>query len=180
MSLKLVKPNKKYLPSVYEAIEEYKADCSKFDLSSVKAMIAAADNDFAEYFDMVEKNSRGMDLKPGYVPNTVYWLINDDKYIGTFDLRHGLTPNLKQIGGHIAYEIRPSERRKNYACKGLELCLQKAREMKIEQVLVTCDDENVASYGVMHKVMLKVGGYEDTPFETQGLIERRVWINTSF
>ena len=36
MVLRLVKPDKKYLPSVYKAVEEYKSDLSKFEIGAVK------------------------------------------------------------------------------------------------------------------------------------------------
>lgn len=178
MNLKLVKPDKKYLPSVREAIKEYKSDASEYEIGAVRNMIEAEENDFATYFENIEKNSKGIGLKAGYVPNTVFWLVDDDKYIGTFDLRHRLTPNLEEIGGHIAYQIRPSAHRKGYGSKGLELCLEEARKMGITQALVTCDAENSASYGTMHKVMIKIGGHEAEPIKKDKLIEKRVWINT--
>lgn len=178
MPLQLVKPDRKYLPSIYEAIAEYKANPSKFDTSAVKKIIAAAENDFAEYFTDIENAQKGIGLKPRYVPSTSYWLVDEDKYIGSFDLRHSLTPSLIQIGGHIAYEIRPSARRMGYASKGLALCLVKAKELNIQQALVTCNADNPASYGVMHNAMLKFGGYEDNPVKVDDIIEKRVWINT--
>ena len=178
MSLQLVKPDKKYLSSVREAIAEYKSDASKYEISAVEKMITAEENGFATYFDDVEKNSQGVGLKPGYVPNTTYWLVDNDNYIGTFDLRHHLTPNLEQIGGHIAYQIRPSARGKGFASRGLKLCLEKAKDMGIKQVLVTCNEENAASYGTMSKVMREVGGYEAKAIKIDDVIEKRVWINT--
>ena len=178
MVLQLIEPDKKYLPSVYEAIEEYVSEPAKFEVFVVKQMVEATKNDFADYFINLENAKKGIGLKPGYVPNSVYWLVDDNKYIGSFDLRHSLTEALEKIGGHIAYEIRPSARRLGYASKGLILCLKKAKNMGIKQVLVTCNAENEASYGVMHKVMLAYGGYEDTVFEKDELVEKRVWINT--
>lgn len=178
MVLQLVIPDKKYLPSVHEAVAEYKSEPSKFEIKAVSMMITASQNDFDGYFDILAKASHGINIKPSYVPNTVYWLINDDQYTGTFDLRHSLTPALQETGGHIAYQIRPSAQRNGYACKGLELCLEKARKMNIKQVLITCNEKNTASYAVMHKVMLKNGGYEAPPFKKDGVAEKRVWINT--
>jgi len=179
MTLELVRPDKKYLPSVLEAVAEYKSEPSRFDVSPVKRIIkAASENDFESYFREVENEAIGVGLKEGYVAETIYWLVDGYHYIGSFALRHSLTPNLEKIGGHIAYEIRPSARRKGYATRGLELCVEKAKEMNIDQVLVTCNAENPASYGVMHQVMLKLGGYEDEVYQTDNLIEKRVWIKT--
>ena len=176
--LQLVKPNREYLPSVFEAIEEYKMLPSRFAISAVKQMVKASENNFIDYFMAVEKAELGIGIKLGYVPDTIYWLVEDGKYIGTFDLRHRLTSSLKEIGGHIAYQIRPSKLRKGYCSKGLELCLEKAREIGIKQALVTCNAQNIASYGLMCKVMNKVGGYEDEPIQKGELTEKRDWLNT--
>lgn len=179
MSINLVKPDIKYLPSVYEAITEYKSAPSKFEIHTVSEMISAAENNFAEYFKNVENNSKGINLKPNHVPHTVFWLVDEDKYIGTFDLRHFLTPDLEKIGGNIAYQIRPSALRKGYCCKGLKLCLSEALKKGITEVLITCDSDNIASYGIMHKAMIKYGGHEDDEFKKADLIEKRVWIKTN-
>lgn len=179
MVLQLVKPDRKYLPSVYEAVAEYKFSPSKFEVGDIKKMIAATENNFADYFQNIENEAAGIGLKPNHVAQTTYWLVEDEQYIGTFGLRHALTPNLKNIGGNIAYQIRPSQYRKGYAGKGLKLCLIEARKMRIDKILVTCNAENVASYGVMTKVMRECGGYEDSVYKTDNLTERRVWIKTN-
>lgn len=178
MPLELILPGKKYLPSVCEAIEEYKSEPSAFEIGAVTKMIAAAENDFADYFTMVENNRLGINLAPGRVTSTVFWLVDGDKYIGTFDLRHELTSAMEQVGGHIAYQIRPSEQHKKYVTAGLKLCLQKAREIGLEKVLLTCKENNVASYTVMHNTMLEYSGCEIAPVFKDGVQNRRVWIYT--
>ena len=176
MVLKLVKPDKKYLPSVIDAVTEYRSAPAIFTIHAVDKMIAAADNNFAEYFIDTEKDSLGIDLKPNYVAHTVFWLIDNDKYIGTFDLRHKLTPDLEKIGGHIAYQIRPAEQRKGYAYEGLKLCMKKAQFLGLNEVLLTCKADNIASYGVMHKAIQQTGGKEIEPFIKDNVINRRVWL----
>ena len=98
--------------------------------------------------------------EPGkYVPQNTYWLVRDGReIIGESRLRHALTPSLEQFGGHIGYMIRPSERRKGYGTKILALTLEKAREIGLERVLVTCSPANTASA----KVALANGGISDT------------------
>jgi len=176
--LKLILPQKKYLSSVREAIVEYKEAPSEFEVHTVSKMIAAADNDFADYFTTIENNRLGIGLAPDRVAQTIFWLVDGDKYIGSFDLRHKLTPELEQVGGHIAYQIRPSEQHKGYAVVGLKLCLQKASEMGIEKVLITCEEDNIGSYTVMQKAMLGYGGCEIAPVFKNGVQNRRVWIYT--
>ena len=178
MTLQLVKPQQKYLPDVYKAVAEYKSAPSEYTILAVQKMIEAAENDFTTYFINTENESLGVNLKPGYVAHTIYWLVDSDKYIGTFDLRHSLTPYLENIGGHIAYQIRPSAQRKGYACKGLKLCLELARKKGIERALITCKEHNVGSYAVMRKTMLEMGGTEISPFTEEGVVNKRIWINT--
>jgi predicted acetyltransferase len=94
--------------------------------------------------------------------------------IGITHLRHRLTDPLRKEGGHIGYNIRPSERRKGYGTKILELALDKAREIGLKRVLVTCDTDNVAS----GKIIRKNGGV----FEGESISDRsgkpvsRYWI----
>lgn len=178
MYLKLILPDEKYLPSVNEAIKEYVSAPSDFEVSVVRKMIDAQKNNFADYFLQTENERLGINLKPDRVCHSVFWLIDDDRYIGSFDLRHSLTPYLKNIGGHIAYQIRPSEYRKGYAYAGLQLCLKKAAELGLSKVLLTCKENNAASYGVMHKAMITTGGVENTPYNDNGIINKRVWLWT--
>jgi len=178
MKLKLVTPDKKYLSSVREAITEYKSKPSKFEIHAVSKMIMAEQNNFDDYFGNTLNEAAGLNLRPGYVAHSVFWLVDDDNYIGTFNLRHSLTPALEQIGGHIAYQILPSKQRKGYAYAGLKLCLVEANKIGIEKVLVTCKAENTASYSVIHKAMLEFGGYEDEVLVKDNCVEKRVWIRT--
>jgi predicted acetyltransferase len=61
------------------------------------------------------------------------------------NLRHNLNDNLYICGGHIGYGIRPDQRRKGYATKILKLTLIEAKKKGIENVLVTCNPENLGS-----------------------------------
>ncbi|MCB9453133.1 MAG: GNAT family N-acetyltransferase [Anaerolineaceae bacterium] len=83
--------------------------------------------------------------RPGRVPETFYWLIDGDTFIGRLSLRHELNDSLNLIGGHIGYEIRPSMRLRGYGKAILRLGLHKVRELGLKRVLVTCDDTNIGS-----------------------------------
>jgi len=71
--------------------------------------------------------------------------------LGTMALRHYLTPLLEDVGGHIGYAIRPSERRKGYGTRILALTLERARAMGLGRVLVTCDTDNLGSARVIQR-----------------------------
>ncbi|AXK19454.1 TPA: GNAT family N-acetyltransferase [Bacillus toyonensis] len=116
----------------------------------------------------------GVNLPESWVPDSTYWLVTEEnKIVGVVNIRHSLTEHLFNTGGHVGYGIRPSERRKGYATKLLELSLEKTKELNIEKVLVVCDEANTGS----EKTILHNGGLRDDDFiEEDGNIVRRYWI----
>lgn len=177
--LKLVLPSKKYINSVKTAIAEYTAHPSPFDIHCVNQMIEAAQNDFKTYFQEIENKRQGIGLPEGHVPNTTLWLVEGEKYIGSFDIRHKLNDYLMQNGGHIAYQIIPSARLKGYVKAGLKLSLDYAyKNLGLDKALLTCDFNNIGSYKAMTSVMCEWGGEEISPSLVDGHQEHRVWINT--
>ncbi|MDP1457983.1 GNAT family N-acetyltransferase [Bacillus wiedmannii] len=116
----------------------------------------------------------GINLPESWVPDSTYWLVTDEnKIVGAVNIRHSLTEHLFNAGGHIGYGIRPSERRKGYATKLLELSLEKTKELNITKALVVCDEVNTAS----EKTILHNGGLRDDDFiEEDGNVVRRFWI----
>lgn len=81
----------------------------------------------------------------GLVHADSYWVSQDQVVIGFLQLRHTLNDYLRDTGGHIGYSIRPGYRRLGHATRALGLALDRARLLEMERVLVTCDDDNVAS-----------------------------------
>ena len=87
----------------------------------------------------------------GWVTGTYLWMLDDDEVVGRISLRHMLTPWLLEVGGHIGYAVRPSARRKGHASRALTLMLPVAAARGIDPVLVTCDEDNVASRRVIER-----------------------------
>ncbi|PGK35306.1 GNAT family N-acetyltransferase [Bacillus anthracis] len=116
----------------------------------------------------------GVNLPESWVPDSTYWLVTDNnRIVGAVNIRHSLTEHLFNAGGHIGYGIRPSERRKGYATKLLELSLEKTKELNIKKVLVVCNEVNTAS----EKTILHNDGFRDDDFtEEDGNVVRRFWI----
>jgi predicted acetyltransferase len=104
---------------------------------------------FPEYLDKNIAFSNGIGLDEKYVPQTIYWLIVNDKPVGIGKLRHYLNDNLKIVGGHIGYSIRPSERKNGYGNLILKEILKEAQKMNINEVLLTCDAINIPSRKVI-------------------------------
>lgn len=146
--IKLVKPCEKYLESYLEA-------CREFKETNITGVHYHDSDKFEEWKDTIfqryDDNANGINLPEGYVPMTTYWLVDSKNYIGSGRIRHCLSESLKKYGGHIGYFIRKKYWGKGYGTLQLKLLLEKAKELGIEKVLVTCDVDNIASSRVMEK-----------------------------
>lgn len=113
---------------------------------------------------------------PNNVPSTQYIAVreSDNCLVGMIDLRHNINhPLLSLYGGHIGYSVRPNERRKGCATKMLTLCLEKARELGLPRVMVTCDEDNIGS----ERTILNNGGeYQTTVTAEDRERVKRYWI----
>lgn len=166
--MKLVEPTLKYEDTWLAAIKEFNDEGARGFWNVPKPP-----TDINGYIKLTRNHSRGKDLPEYWVPSNTYWLIDNEKFVGHVNVRHKLTDALKIIGGHIGYFIRPSERRKGYGYKILELSLEKAHEIGLKKVMVTCNDDNIGS----QKVIEKNGGVlkDKVQTEDEGLV-RHYWI----
>ena len=102
------------------------------------------------------KNSEGLDLEEGYVPDTYFFLWNDDEIVGLFKIRHYLNDFLRNGPGHIGYTILPKYRGKGYAKKGLLLAIEKCKEIiKEDEIYFSVHKDNPASL----KVQIDCGAF---------------------
>jgi len=69
----------------------------------------------------------------------------DDKVVGALNIRWNLPESLKQFGGNIGYNIRPTERRKGYNKINLYLGLVEAQKIGLNKVKLTCETSNLGS-----------------------------------
>lgn len=168
--LKLVEPSQRYLSSYREAYEE----CLRNNIDSYY-FADSSSNDLFEKFDnyKYERN-----LKPGRVGATYFWLVDDgrDYFIGEISIRHELTESLLCYGGHVGYGIRYSEWNKGYGTLMLKLALEKAKEMGLSKVLITCDDDNLASAKVMENNGAVLQDKIENIIDGRNVITRRYWI----
>ena len=103
--------------------------------------------EFDVYVLRCRDSSQGIGLKEGYVPDTKYIVIDDEgNYAGIVNLRHYLNDFLREGAGHIGYGIRKEYRGRGYAAEALRMVLEKCKEMGIEEVYMSCNKDNIASY----------------------------------
>jgi predicted acetyltransferase len=109
------------------------------------------------------------------VPSSVYWLLSENGYLlGDIRIRHRLTPAWEDLGGHIDYGVRPSQRRKGYATRMLAMALEKARAMGLKRVLITCDPANVGS---VRTIQRNGGKLLSESIAKNGRLTSRYWID---
>lgn len=88
---------------------------------------------------------------PTHVPSTTLWWVDGEEYLGRLAIRHRLTPGLREIGGHIGYDVRPSARLRGHATAMLRAALPIAYGLGIDPALVTCQADNVGSRTVIER-----------------------------
>ena len=138
---------------------------------------AAGLNNFSSIEDWLEelkKRSSEATVPEGLVPSSTYLGVREkDNYIvGMIDIRHYLNEYLTQVGGHIGYGVRKTERNKGYAKQMLKLALEKCKELKIKKVLITCDEDNIASEKVILSANVKLEDIRNIDGENK----KRFWI----
>lgn len=152
--------------------DEYKFE----GLSNFKDIV---DDNYEEFLNSCEQNKHIDQVNPNYANQTTYILTDENGHVyGAGNLRHELKGNLINIGGHIGYAMRPSERGKGYGPIQLLLFLEKANEMGIDKALLTCRENNIPS----SKVIEKCFGIKDksVPSMYEGIMESRYWIDVEY
>ena len=100
---------------------------------------------------------------------------NDNKIVGTINVRWNLSEEMKQFGGNIGYGIRPTERRKGYNKINLYLGLIEAKKIGLDEVMLDCDVENLGSSKTIETLGGKLERTEIDPHD--GILTSVYWID---
>ena len=147
-----------YIEALREGFRRGNAD------TKTEAEIEEIERDFPAYIESLNAPPEGTIKVPTgeefpKVPYETLWLMAGDIFIGEISFRHELNDLLRDFGGHVGYGIRPSLEGRGYGTLGLKLTRQRAAQMGMDKLLVTCAPDNPAS----EKIILKNGGiYENT------------------
>lgn len=129
--------------------------------------------DFGEMVRQLHGYRQGIGVPATFVPHATYWLIDgENKILGVVNIRPYLNQALRKRGGHIGYGVRPSERRKGYATRMLQLALAEAKGMGIKKALITCDKANTGSA----RVIMGNSGILEAEETIAGVLVQRYWI----
>ena len=166
----LVKPNLSYADEIIKYKEESLAESPIINGSAGLDRFSSIE----VWLEELKKRSCEDTVPKGLVPSSTYLAVREkDNYIvGMIDIRHYLNEYLTQVGGHIGYGVRKTERNKGYAKQMLKLALEKCKELKIKKVLITCDEDNIAS----EKVILSANAKLEDIRNVDGENKKRFWI----
>ena len=167
----LVKPNLSYADEIIKYKEESLAESPIINGSAGLDRFSSIEI----WFEELKKRSCENTVPKGLVPSSTYLAVREkDNYIvGMIDIRHYLNEYLTQVGGNIGYGVRKTERNKGYAKQMLKLALEKCKELKIKKVLITCDEDNIAS----EKVILSANAKLEDIRNVDGENKKRFWID---
>lgn len=172
----LVRPTTSVMASFLEAMEEFVAE-GAHDSQTVGWIARYGDTwgtpeGFAAFVEQVlAEEVDEAALPAGWVLTSTRWWVEGDRYLGRIAVRHQLNDFLREVGGHVGYDVRPGARRRGHATAMLRAVLPHARALGIDPALVTCDEDNVGSI----RVIEACGGVLE---DVRG-VKRRYWVPTS-
>ena len=166
----LVKPDSSYADEIQRYKKEFLEDEPIINGSAGLDRFSTIE----EWLEELKKRSSKDTVPEGLVPSSTYLGIREkDNYIiGMIDIRYCLNDFLLQAGGHIGCGVRKFERKKGYAKQMIKLALEKCKKLKIEKVLITCNDDNIAS----EKSIISCGGILEDIRTVDGKNYKRFWI----
>lgn len=107
-----------------------------------------------------------------------YWAVDGDRFIGEFQCRLDFTDRVLTDIGSVGYAVRPSAWGRGYGtailCQGLGI----AKDLGMEKVLLTVNEENKRSIHIIEKLGGVLWDIIDACNEAEGLHRlRRYWIS---
>ena len=104
----------------------------------------------------------------GFVPETDFFLWEDNHIVGMFRIRHFLNDFLREGAGHIGYGIKKEYRGKGYASRGLAQALEEARRLvKEDEIYMSVNRDNPASLRVQEKNGAYIHHMDDKEYYTR-------------
>ncbi len=151
---RLVRPDTGWMTSFVEAMREgYSRDNLRPETSETIAAIEAEPDAFVRQLLNPPTTIVLPDGSLGQrVPETHFWAVDGDSFLGSISVRHELNAVLEQWGGHIGYAVRPSARGQGQATWMLGEMLAWCRQnLPLDGVMLTVAEDNPASQRVIEK-----------------------------
>ncbi|OQY42028.1 MAG: hypothetical protein B6227_03480 [Fusobacteriia bacterium 4572_74] len=144
IGIKLILPKKKMEKQFKEIILDYQEENDLLYYSYMDALY-----NFDGYLKRTKELKAGKNLPEGDIPSTEYWLVDtkEKEIRGIIKIRHESIA----IHGNISYDIPPKKRFLGYGTSILRLGIEKAKELGIGEIKVSCATYNEGSRRIILK-----------------------------
>lgn len=176
MILYLKEPTLEDKEQVIKMCNEFESSDDEYKFEGTSNIKYVLNDSYEKYLEKCEADKNIESINPAWSNAVNYLLVDANNHIyGCSQFRYHILGELINVGGNFVYAIRPSERGKGYGTIQLKLLIEKAKEIGLEKVLVTCRENNIGS----RKTMEKFIGKSDTlvPSIHDGIMEYRYWID---
>jgi predicted acetyltransferase len=146
MTIQLVSPHVVWRETFLRGLHEFRHEGLPWWIGGDTEI---AERDFAAF--VAKKLAESKRSKDVLVPKTHLWAVTEGQFVGRVSVHHELNDALRVAGGHIGYDTMPSVRGRGIATEMLRQALPLARDLGLSEVLLTCDDTNMASIRVIEK-----------------------------
>lgn len=158
--MKLIRPTLEYEGDIKDFRDEF--------LSYGESVINGGElldkmSSVSQWIEYVSNNTSIDSLSHDWVLTDTYLALVDERIVGVICLRHSLNDFLYDFG-HIAFSVRPTERKRGYATTMLSLILMKARLIGMNSVKLSALKDNVESI----KAIVNNGGIYSYTFNLDG------------
>ena len=132
-----------------DILQEYVQEHYDYGETSITASLDLASSDYAKWIDKIHSNASDGDELWG--KSLLYLCMNESTLIGLLSIRYSLPERLTDIYGDIGYGVRPSERNKGHASEMLRYALSVCKVQGMNQVILGCFKDNLASAATIRK-----------------------------
>ena len=154
-----------------QQIEDYKNEFS-LNNESIHGAANLEELSVRDWVQFTENTKHKETVTPGFVTAHTFFALDNDKIVGIINARHELNDYLLNLGGHIGYSVRKSERRKGYAKIMLNYTSEFLFSLGLEKILITCDKNNIAS----KRTIESCGGILENEVIEENRTTLRYWI----
>ena len=155
--MQLVWPGLDYLPGYKAALERGWSPDNIRGAAATREELDAIANDAKHFVEsLVDREARGAPIKLAdgstsrRLPGFHKWMW-DGEFCGSINFRWqpGTAELPAPVPGHIGFAVVPWKRRRGYATQALRDMLREATAEGLPYVEITCDEDNLASQGVI-------------------------------
>lgn len=170
----------KLIERCYEYMLGYKQYCEEFYDNNISYFIPTNPNTIDEEWFLrtkswYDKKEKG--LIEGAPISFHYWAVDNNKFIGEFQLRTEFTEKVMMDIGSIGYAVKVSEWGKGYGTEILRQGLEIAKKHKMQKVLLNINERNIVSIHICEKLGGKLFDTISSYNYSEGYhILKRYWI----